>query len=168
LTEFLQLAYSLFIPAVLLTAFLLWRQRRLPAFRYYAFLISLGFLASYVGYLAVPVHGPRFFLAGLQREPLRGLWLFPWLQQALDRLESAHYDCFPSGHTELTLLACWGSRQVSRKLFRAFFVYSVLIVFATVYLRYHYTVDVIAGAALAAGLLWATPYLYRAKRLFVG
>lgn len=168
LTEFLQLAYSLFVPAVLLTAALLWRKGRLAAFRYYAFLIALGFLASYVGYLAVPVRGPRFFLAGLQREPLCGLWLFPWLQQTLDRLESAHYDCFPSGHTELTLLACWGSRQISTKLFGAFSVYSLLIVFATVYLRYHYTVDVFAGAALAAGLLWAAPYLYRTKRPFVG
>jgi len=164
-TELLQIAYSLFVPVVLLVAVLLWWQRRREAFRYYAFLIALGFLASYVGYLLVPVRGPRFLLAGIQRLELRGLWLFPWLQQALDRLESAHYDCFPSGHTELTLLAWWGSRQISTNLFRGFSVYSVLILFATVYLRYHYTVDVFAGAALAAVLLVMAPYLYRLKRL---
>jgi len=168
LTELLQVAYSLFVPAVLLVAVLLWRQRRREAFRYYAFLIALGFLASYVGYLLVPVRGPRFLLAGLQRIELRGLWLFPWLQQTLDRLESAHFDCFPSGHTELTLLAWWGSRQISTNLFRGFSVYSVLILFATVYLRYHYTVDVFAGAALAAALLMMAPYLYRVKRPSVG
>ena len=167
-TEFLQIAYSLFVPAVMLVAVLLWKRRRLAAFQYYAFLISLGFLASYIGYLLVPVRGPRFVLASLQHTELRGLWLFPWLQHTLDHLESAHFDCFPSGHTELTLLAWWGSRQISTKLFGAFSVYSLLIVVATVYLRYHYTVDVFAGAALAAGLLWATPYLYRAKRPFLG
>ena len=69
--------------------------------------------------------------------------------RTLDRLESAHYDCFPSGHTELTLLALWGSRMVSKRLFRIYFLYTPLIIFATVYLRYHYTVDVLAGAALA-------------------
>jgi hypothetical protein len=29
------------------------------------------------------------------------------------RLESAHYDCFPSGPTELAILAWWRSRQLS-------------------------------------------------------
>ncbi len=168
LTEFLQVVYSLFVPAVLLVAALLWRRGRLAAFRYYAFLISLGFLASYVGYVLVPVRGPRFLLAGLQHFELHGLWLFGWLQQTLDRLESAHYDCFPSGHTELTLLAWWSSRQISMKLFRAYSVYSILIVFATVYLRYHYTIDVFAGAALAFALLATAPYLYRAKRPLIG
>jgi membrane-associated phospholipid phosphatase len=166
-TEFLQMMYSLFVPAVLLVAALLWRRRRLAAFQYYAFLIALGFLASYVGYFLVPVRGPRFVLATLQHTQLRGLWLFPWLQHTLDHLESAHFDCFPSGHTELTLLACWGSRQISKNLFRGFSVYSVLIVFSTVYLRYHYTIDVFAGAALAVGLIMAAPYLYRMERPFV-
>jgi len=163
LTEFLQIAYSLFLLPILLVALILWRQRRFAAFRYYAFMIALGFLASFVGYLLVPVRGPRFMLASEQHFPLSGLWLFDWLQRGLDRLESAHFDCFPSGHTELTLLAWWCSRVISKELFGLFAVYSGVIVFATVYLRYHYTVDVVAGAALAAVLFAAGPYLYRAK-----
>src|ERR1035437_1610071 len=146
LTEFLQIVYTLFIPAVLFVAYLLWKQGRRAEFRYYAFLIALGFLASYVGYLLVPARGPRFLLAHLQHIPLRGLWLFNGMQSTLDRLESAHYDCFPSGHTEMTVLAWWGSRMVSKRLFRIYFLNTPLIIFATVYLRYHYTVDVLAGA----------------------
>jgi membrane-associated phospholipid phosphatase len=168
LTEFLQIAYALFVPAVLLVAVLLWRGRRLAEFRYYAFLISLGFLASYVGYVLAPVRGPRFLLAHLQHIELRGLWLFGWLQRTLDQLESAHYDCFPSGHTELTLLAWWSTRRISMKLFRGYTVYSILIVVATVYLRYHYTIDVFAGAALAFVLLAGAPHLYRTKRPLIG
>jgi len=162
LTEGLQWAYTLFVPAVLLVAALLWAERRYPEFRYYAFLISLGFLASYLGYLLVPVRGPRIFLAHLQHTRLGGLWLFEGMQRVLNQLEAAHYDCFPSGHAELTLLACWSSRRISMKLFAAFSVYSLAIVFATVYLRYHYTVDVLAGAVLAAALLVAAPIIYAA------
>jgi len=162
LTEGLQWVYTLFIPAVLLVGVLLWVQRRYPEFRYYAFLISLGFLASYLGYLLVPVRGPRISLAHLQHTRLGGLWLFEGMQRVLNQLESAHYDCFPSGHTELTLLACWSSRRISMKLFAAFSVYSLAIIFATVYLRYHYTVDVLAGAVLAAALLVAAPIIYAA------
>jgi membrane-associated phospholipid phosphatase len=158
LTEFLQIAYSLFIPAVLVVAFVLWRQKKFTEFRYYAFLIALGFLASYVGYFAVPVRGPRLFLGNLP--PLRGLWFTQILQNTLDRLESVHYDCFPSGHTELTMLACWGSRLISRKLFYLFLGYTPCIIFATVYLRYHYTIDVIAGAVLALVLIVLAPHVY--------
>ncbi len=155
LTEFLQFAYTLFVPCILLVAAVLWFQRRYPEFRYYAFVVALGFLASYAGYFLVPVRGPRFFLAHLQHFKLFGVWLFEPMQRILDRLESAHYDCFPSGHTELTLIACWGSRRISMKLFGAYCVYSLLIILATVYLRYHYTVDVLAGIVLAAVVLAA-------------
>jgi len=83
------------------------------------------------------------------------------MQSVLDRLESAHYDCFPSGHTELTILAWWSSRMVSNRLFKVYFAYTPLIIFATVYLRYHYSVDVLAGAVLAAGLILSAPVFYR-------
>ncbi len=168
LTEFLQIAYSLFVPAVLSIAAILWIEGRRAEFRYYAFLISIGFLVSYVGYLLVPVRGPRFLFAHIEHVPLRGLWLTGWLQQTLDKLESAHYDCFPSGHTELTLLAWWSSRKISSQLFRVFTVFSILIVLATVYLRYHYTIDVVAGAVVAGTLLAVCPYLYTAKRPPIG
>jgi membrane-associated phospholipid phosphatase len=161
LTEVVQIAYSLFIPAVLLIPFLIWRRGLYSEFRYYAFLIGLGFLVSYLGYLLVPARGPRFLLREQQTIPLAGLWVFDFLQQFLDRLESAHYDCFPSGHTELTVIAWWGSRVISRRLSVVYFVYTLSIIFATVYLRYHYTVDVLAGALTAAVLIAVSPAVYR-------
>jgi membrane-associated phospholipid phosphatase len=82
------------------------------------------------------------------------------MQRMLDRLESAHYDCFPSGHTELTMLAWWGSRMISNRLFQIYCLYLPCIIFATVYLRYHYTVDLLAGAATAGVLILAAPVFY--------
>jgi membrane-associated phospholipid phosphatase len=161
LTEFLQVVYTLFVPAVLLVACLLWRRGRYAEFQYYAFLIALGFLASYVGYMFVPARGPRFLLKHLQHVPLQGMWFFQGMQKTLDRLESAHYDCFPSGHTELTMLAWWGSRMVSKRLFQIYLAYTPCIIFATVYLRYHYTVDVMAGALLAIALILVTPVFFK-------
>jgi membrane-associated phospholipid phosphatase len=161
LTEFLQIVYTLFVPVVLLVAILFWRQRRYADFQYYAFLIALGFLVSYIGYLVVPARGPRFLLSHLQHIPLRGLWFFQTMQGALDRLESAHYDCFPSGHTELTILAWWSTRRLKNPLFWLYFAYTLSIIFATVYLRYHYTIDLLAGALVAASLIVATPAIYR-------
>jgi membrane-associated phospholipid phosphatase len=161
LTDFLQLVYTLFIPAVLLVPWLLWRKERFADFRYCAFLISLGFLVSYIGYIFVPARGPRFFFDQLRNSPLQGGWVVNAMRVTLDRLESAHYDCFPSGHTELTIIAWWSSRQISKQLARAYLAYTVCIIFATVYLRYHYTVDLAAGTLVAAILIAAGPMLYR-------
>ncbi|MGA2120109.1 MAG: phosphatase PAP2 family protein [Bryobacteraceae bacterium] len=161
LTEILQVVYTLFVPAVLLVAFLIWRKGKAEEFQFYAFLIAAGFLASYLGYLAVPARGPRFLLKSLQHIPLQGLWLFHAMQHTLDKMESAHYDCFPSGHTELTILAWWGTRVLPKRIFLAYLAYTPSIIFATVYLRYHYTVDVMAGAVVAACLIAAAPFVYR-------
>jgi membrane-associated phospholipid phosphatase len=161
LTEYLQIIYTLFVPAVLLVPFLLWRQRRLEEFRYSAFLIALGYLVSYVGYVLVPARGPRFFLAHLQTTDLTGLWFTHVLQLTLDRLETKAWDCFPSGHVELTMLAWWLSRRISKRLFWMYFAYTLSIISATVYLRYHYTIDVLAGAVIAALLVQFAPHLYR-------
>ncbi|MCL5745870.1 MAG: phosphatase PAP2 family protein [Acidobacteria bacterium] len=164
LTEALQLAYSLFIPAVVLGGVWLWRRRRWAELRYYTFLLTLGFLVSYLGYLLVPVRGPRFHLAGVNAPPLEGLWLFHHLRGGLDWLESAHYDCFPSGHVELTVMAWWLNRRPFPVLFLILSPYTMAVAFATVYLRYHYTIDVVAGALTAGVLLWAGPRLYEKLR----
>ena len=146
LTDFLQLVYTLFVPAVLLVPWLLWRKRRFVDFRYCAFLISLGFLASYIGYIFVPARGPRFLLDHLQHSPLEGGWVVHVLRTTLDRLESAHYDCFPSGHVELTIIAWWSSRQIETAGPAVLGVHAMHF-FATVYLRYHYTVGLGGGRA---------------------
>ena len=160
-TEFLQIVYTLFIPAVLFVAWRFWARREYEEFRFYAFVIATGFLASYIGYFLVPARGPRFELRDLQHVPLQGMFVFGMLQSSLDRLESAAYDCFPSGHTELVILAWWGSRRLSKPWSWVYFVYAVCIIFSTVYLRYHYTVDIAAGMLLAGVLILATPALYR-------
>lgn len=166
LVEWEQLLYTLFLPAVILVALLLWRKGRFAEFQYYAFLIAMGYLVSYIGYIFVPARGPRYLLNNLQHMPLQGLWLFRSMQDGLDRLESYHYDCFPSGHTELTLLACWSSRVVSKGWFKIYLAYTPFLIFATVYLRYHYTVDLAAGATAAFVLAATGPALY--KRLSKG
>lgn len=162
LTEYLQIIYSCFIPAVLLVAYILWRRRRMGEFRHYAFLISVGFLVSYIFYFLVPARGPRVLLSHLQQSELSGVWMFEWFRALLDRLEGIHYDCFPSGHTLLTLLAWWSTRRISRYFFFAFTIFTVSQIFSTVYLRYHYVVDLLAGAVFAVLILITSRRIYAA------
>src|SRR5262249_47175374 len=161
LVELLQAVYALFIPGVLGLAILLWWRKSREEFRYGAFLLVATFLISYLGYLFFPARGPRFMPYAAFHPALHGLWTFNFLQGLLDSLEGVQYDCFPSGHVAVVLVGCYIARQISGRVFYAFSVFAALITFSTVYLRYHYVIDVIAGIALAISLMAAAPWIYR-------
>jgi membrane-associated phospholipid phosphatase len=161
LTEFLQLIYTMFIPGTLLLGVILWVRRPRQEFRYGTFLISATFLISYLGYVLMPARGPRFMDYASLHPPLQGLWTFQYFQNALDALEGAQYDCFPSGHVAVVLVGCYVARKISSPVFYVFSAFAALITFSTVYLRYHYVIDVIAGMVLAIVMMAASPLIYR-------
>ncbi|NJD55203.1 MAG: phosphatase PAP2 family protein [Nitrospirae bacterium] len=150
LTDLLQLAYSsyYFLPVTLGAVLLI--RRREDAFDRSLFLIMFCFYLSYAGYLLFPALGPRFTMNHLQHEELRGLFLTGPVQELLNRLEGIKRDAFPSGHTGIALTVLVLSRQYEKKLFRLFLPFVTALIFSTVYLRYHYVVDVLAGVILAA------------------
>jgi membrane-associated phospholipid phosphatase len=159
LVELLQVVYTLFIPGVLALGILLWLRRPRAEFRYGTFLIAATFLISYLGYLVLPARGPRFMpYAG--QYPLHGLWTFTAFQHLLDHMEGAQYDCFPSGHVAVVLVGCYLARRISRPTFWIFSLFAALITISTVYLRYHYVIDVIVGMALAIAMIAAGPWIY--------
>jgi len=92
---------------------------------------------------------------------LQGLWAFHYFQHALDTLEGAQYDCFPSGHVAVVLVGCWIARRISPRVFYAFAAFAACITSSTIYLRYHYVIDVIFGMVLAIVVIAVTPVIYR-------
>jgi membrane-associated phospholipid phosphatase len=159
--EFLQAVYTMFLPGSIALGIVLWFRRPKEEFRLGTFAIALTFLASYLGYLLLPARGPRFMDYASHYPPLQGLWTFHYFQHALDTLEGAQYDCFPSGHVAVVLVGCWIARGISRRVFYAFVVFAACITFSTVYLRYHYVIDVIIGMALAIVVIAVSPLIYR-------
>lgn len=149
LTEYLQIIYSSFYFLPLILGVLLWRHRDYQAFRNVMTGIVTAFYLSYLGYFAFPTLGPRFELAHLQQQGLQGIWLVPWLRSFLDRFELIQRDAFPSGHTAVSLLVLYYVQRYRPRLFIPCLVVVSSLVFSTVYLRYHYVVDVFAGVILA-------------------
>jgi len=164
LTEVLQFTYSTyyFLPIVLGVA--LWRSGRFEDFHFWVFIVALGFYVSYIGYIAVPAIGPRFLPAIVQAQtfPLTGVWLFGSVRELLDRAEGVTRDCFPSGHTELTLLVLIYARALHRRVFWCLLPLGVGIILSTVYLRYHYVIDVVAGVLIAIIVTMIAKPLYSA------
>ncbi len=161
LTEYLQIVYTTFyfLPIVLAVYLLIKNQQ--SDFNFFVFVIVLGYYTSYLGYFSVPALGPRFTLGHLQNVPLTGLWFMETLRDMLNKLESIQRDAFPSGHTVITLLTMWYARKYSKAYFWILLVIGTSLVFSTVYLRYHYVVDVLAGFILTGLVLAVAPFLYR-------
>jgi membrane-associated phospholipid phosphatase len=159
IVEFLQLVYTMFLPGVLALGIVLWVRKSPREFRYGTFVIALTFLLSYLGYLMLPARGPRLMDYSALHPPLQGLWAFHFFQNMLDKLEGTQYDCFPSGHVAVVLVGCFVARRISAPVFYMFSAFAALITFSTVYLRYHYVIDVIAGLLLAIAVIAAGPAL---------
>ncbi len=58
-------------------------------------------------------------------------------------------DAFPSGHTDMTLLTLILAFQLRSRFRWVLCVIGSSLIFATVYLRFHYVIDVFAGGVLA-------------------
>jgi len=167
LTDALQLAYSSYYLMPFTIGIVLLAQKREPEFDYALFLIMLCFYLSYAGYLLFPAIGPRFTIVHLQNSELQGFVLTAPIQELLNRLEGIKRDAFPSGHTAIALIVLFLAFKFEKKLFWIFLPFVSALIFSTVYLRYHYVVDVIAGILLTALTLFfgGAYYGYWQKRI---
>lgn len=173
LTELLQIVYGtfFFLPIVLGIHLLL--QKRFIEFEYATFIIVLGFFLSYIGYLLFPAIGPRFTLHNFENTntELPGIFLTNFLREIVNAGESipsgtpnpievVQRDVFPSGHTQMTLLVMWLSVKFNVKSKYFFIPNGLLLIFSTVYLRYHYFVDLIGGLVFMIITIWLGKILF--------
>lgn len=169
LTELLEIAYVSYY--LLPTAFMLllyFKGKRLE-FHASTAMILLSLYICYLGYYAFPAIGPRFTLDHLQSMPLSGLFTYDYIRTMILEVSGVTRDCCPSGHTFVSMTTALLAYRYLKPFFKTAFVWASLIVVSTVYLRYHYVIDVIAGLILAMTLFKLTPllvnrYVFMAER----
>lgn len=124
------------------------------------------FYTGYVLYLVFPAAPPRLYLASLGafNVDLKGGRLgITAFQNALISMmpNEASRAAFPSLHAGVTLLTLYYAWRYLRWYVPVLTVAITGLLIATVYLRHHYIVDLIAGALLVPWVLWVTPKLER-------
>ena len=164
LTEYFQWIYTTFYFLPIILGIILYRNSRFSEFYFVIFVFVLGFCLSYIGYFIFPAIGPRFTIDHLQSEPLAGAWLTPVIRDTLNHLENMQRDAFPSGHTEITLLTMIYAKKYSKSYYYILLIIGTSLIISTVYLRYHYVVDVIAGIILAVVIFMIAPVIYNKIR----
>jgi len=161
LTDTMSLAYLsyYFLPLILVLTLSL--RGRTEEFRQTMFVLTFGYYLSFIGYILFPAIGPRFTLAHLQTIPLEGSFFTDLVRDLLNTIEHNKRDCMPSGHTQIALMVLFLARRHEKTIFTIFFPIVCGLVLSTVYLRYHYVIDLIAGAVLAVGCILIAPQLYK-------
>ena len=158
LTEIFQIAYFSYYILFILLGVELYRRYPIEKYDYGAFMIVYGFYLSYLGYFLLPAIGPRFTLHNFYSLPaeLSGIFFTSWIRDFVNAGESISFnmanaaevvqrDVFPSGHTQLTLIVVYLSHKNVLKTRWIISVLAALLIIGTIYLRYHYVVDLAGG-----------------------
>lgn len=151
LTDLMSLCYFLFLPYLALSMLYYFLAPLAMAQRFWAGLFSL-YGIGFLGYSLVPAAGPWVHLADRFSVPLEGSWITD-LNARLIGAGSNGVDVFPSLHCAVSAYCLLFDRRHKPWRFRIYLVPCVGLWMSTVYLRYHYFIDLVAGFALAAAAL---------------
>jgi membrane-associated phospholipid phosphatase len=146
--HFCYLSYVIVIPSV--TAYWYVSGRR-AAFGELLLLLSTVLLGSYLFFILLPVDSP-YYLSQRLGPPLSGHFFFDLVHQMSDR-GGARGGAFPSAHVSgavVVILVAW---RHQRRLAYLLAPISGGLLIATVYGRFHYVLDTLAGAGLAIAVV---------------
>jgi len=158
LVELFTYVYILYFVLPFLLVWGLWRERKLTEITHWACLITIALYSNYVLYIVFPAVGPRLHITH-SVDKLQGAFMANSLIYLLNHLESNKFDVFPSAHVNAALVTLYGFARFYKKFTVPVAIAVLGIMVSTVYLRYHYVIDVVAGVALA-GIAVAVGELY--------
>ncbi len=142
--HFCYLSYVIVIPS--LTAYWYVSGRR-AAFGELLLMLSTVLLGSYLFFILLPVDSP-YYLSPRLGPPLSGHFFFDLVHQMSAR-GGARGGAFPSAHVSGAVVVSLVAWRHQRRLAYLLFPFTGSLMIATVYGRFHYVLDTLAGAALA-------------------
>ncbi len=149
LNDFMQMAYLTYFFYLVVVAGILYAREEVRAF----WAVMTSSVAAYtIGYLIsifFPIESPYHSLAAIQRVELTG-GFFTSLIGVIERFGRVHGAAFPSAHVSGSFVALLGAWRYRRWLFWTFLPFFLCMLVATVYGRYHYIADVLAGLVVGA------------------
>lgn len=125
---------------------------------------AITFYVCYLIFILYPVVGPRFFLSKQYYLPIIGPFFTPLTQRILAG-GGLYGAAMPSSHCAVALVSLWIlAREVRKTAIPSFILVSMLCA-STVYGRYHYISDVIAGLVIGAVMLRLVGFWHKKSKI---
>lgn len=152
LTEIMSLCYLFFFPYLIMGVVMHFIG---PMWRCKAFVVGLFSLygIGFLGYTLVPAAGPYLAFSDVFSTQLTGGPLTSF-NASLVKMGSTGVDVFPSLHVAVSLFILGFDFQHNRHRFWWCLIPCLGLWCSTLYLRYHYLIDVLCGVLLSSGALW--------------
>jgi membrane-associated phospholipid phosphatase len=149
LNDFMQFAYMTYFLYLVILPAILYAEKDRIAFWNVMVSTAVGNYAIYFIAVLFPIESPYHALAAMNTTPLSGGY-FTAAIDFIERFGRVHGGAFPSAHVAGSTVAILASWRYRRWLFRVCLPFFVSMCVATVYGRYHYIADVLAGVAVGA------------------
>lgn len=164
LNDAMQFAYMTYFLYLVILPGILYAQKNREAFGTVMTSTAIAHYSVYVVAILFPIESPYFALASLNPIPLKG-GAFTATIELIEHFGRVHGAAFPSAHVAGSMVAILAARRYRRWLFWLCLPFFASMCIATVYGRYHYIADVLAG--LAVGTIgWAAgQYLMGRRRV---
>jgi len=173
-SEFFHMSYFSYYVIIPGIGFALYFQEKGPFFHYVS-VISFVFYFCLLAFIFLPVIGPFVFYTEIPGFPDQGnlpFYPLPYppavkagpffhIMKLFYGYFEGHGGAFPSSHVAVAICTLYFSWRYLPRFRHLHIVAVILICFSTVYCRYHYAVDVLAGLLTAALLLPLGEFLYR-------
>jgi membrane-associated phospholipid phosphatase len=138
-----------------------WYVTRRPAFQEMLFLLSMTMCLSFLFYILYPVDSP-FYLSEPPGDPVAGKFFYELVHFFAER-GGARGGAFPSSHVSVSLVIWLTAWYRQRQLAYLLAPITAGLIAATVYGRFHYVLDVVAGAVLAFSVVGFYRYFLRER-----
>lgn len=109
--------------------------------------ICLAFYVSYLIFILFPVESPRWFFSEQYINPIKGYVFRPIVELFIDT-GGLHGGAMPSSHVAVSLVMMFFSLKYYPRLGKVLVPLNILLAAGTVWGRFHYISDVVAGVAL--------------------
>lgn len=159
LSELMHLGYFSYYLLIPVSAVVVYRRGGQGELHRFTMITGLAFFVCYVIFVVFPVTGPRYLYEQLEGTPARAL-LFDAVH-AVAQGGSSKGTAFPSSHVAATVAAWLACRRVARRWYWIAAPFVLLLTLGTVYGRFHYAVDAVAGVVVALGAWKLAPVLTR-------
>jgi membrane-associated phospholipid phosphatase len=157
LNELMSLSYMSYYVLPFLALFLFLYKRRWDSLERGALAVSVTFYACYIIFLLYPVLGPRHYLENIYYLPIIGPFFTP-LAHKIVADGGLFGGAMPSSHCAVALVFVWFIFKESKALRLPVALMLTMLCISTVYGRYHYVSDVVAGLLIGFISILLTTY----------
>lgn len=158
LSEYLHFCYAAYVIVIPSVAAYWYVSGRRVAFGELLLMLSTVMLGSYLFFIVLPVDSP-YYLSPHLGPPLSGHLFFDLVHQMSAR-GGARGGAFPSAHVSGAVVVTLVAWRHQRWLACLLVPITGSVMFATVYGRFHYVLDALAGAALALVVVQVYRYVF--------